>query len=167
MNLVTDPWIPVINRDSRHRLVSLRDVFADGENIADLSANPCQRQRHAAARAHRPGGPRRPRRRGRLARLPPPPHPGRARLPGKVAAPLQPLWRTRLLAGGRAGSHPNALADKIDLTLACGSSPTLFDHEATKDGRTHENAILAPNILVYQMFSPGGLVGTALWEHTR
>lgn len=43
MNLVKDPWIPVVMQDGTPELVSLRDVFAKGEEIADLAANPCQR----------------------------------------------------------------------------------------------------------------------------
>jgi len=43
MNLVSDPWIPVVMLDKTPRLVSLNEVFRDGETIADLAANPCQR----------------------------------------------------------------------------------------------------------------------------
>ncbi len=43
MNLVSDPWIPVVMQDGAHREVSLDDVFRDGESIADFAANPCQR----------------------------------------------------------------------------------------------------------------------------
>jgi len=43
MNLVNDPWIPVIGTDNVHRLASLTDIFKDGDSIADLAANPCQR----------------------------------------------------------------------------------------------------------------------------
>jgi CRISPR system Cascade subunit CasA len=43
MNLVDNAWIPVSGMDGKSRLVSLMDVFKEGETIADLSANPCQR----------------------------------------------------------------------------------------------------------------------------
>ena len=43
MNLVNEPWIPVIGKNNVHRLASLTDIFKDGDTIADLAANPCQR----------------------------------------------------------------------------------------------------------------------------
>ena len=43
MNLVSDPWIPVVMQDGKHREVSLDTVLRDGESIADLAATPCQR----------------------------------------------------------------------------------------------------------------------------
>ena len=43
MNLVKEPWIPVVMQDGKPARVSLRDAFAKGEDIADLAANPCQR----------------------------------------------------------------------------------------------------------------------------
>ena len=43
MNLVGDPWIPVIFNDGHSELVSLHDAFARAEEIRDLSATPPQR----------------------------------------------------------------------------------------------------------------------------
>lgn len=36
-NLVDEDWIPVLMKDGKNRRVSLRDVFVQGEDIADLS----------------------------------------------------------------------------------------------------------------------------------
>ncbi|MCF7849899.1 MAG: type I-E CRISPR-associated protein Cse1/CasA [Kiritimatiellales bacterium] len=43
MNLMDHAWIPVLGTDGKSRQASLADIFRDGENIADLAANPCQR----------------------------------------------------------------------------------------------------------------------------
>jgi CRISPR system Cascade subunit CasA len=43
MNLVSDPWIPVIGADGKPRLASLATIFKEGDDIADLAANPCRR----------------------------------------------------------------------------------------------------------------------------
>jgi CRISPR system Cascade subunit CasA len=42
MNLVTDPWIPIIRSDGNNALASLLDVFTR-RDIADLNADPCER----------------------------------------------------------------------------------------------------------------------------
>ena len=165
MNLVSDPWIPVVMQDGKHREVSLDAVFRDGESIADLAATPCQRialTRLLICIAQ--------------AALDGPVDEAdwlacRSRLADAALAYLA-KWRHRFnLFGEHAflqvdglDASPNALADKVDLTLACGNNPTLFDHAATPGGRVYANARTTLNLLVYQMFSPGGLIGTTQWE---
>jgi len=165
MNLVSDPWIPVVMLDKTPRLVSLNEVFRDGETIADLAANPCQRialMRLLICIAQAAlDGPK-----DEEAWLA-----CRSRLADAALAYLD-TWQHRFNLFGEHASlqadgldaETNALADKIDLTLACGNNPTLFDHGATPDGRVPEDARLALNLLVYQMFSPGGLIGTTQWD---
>lgn len=43
MNLVTEPWIPVVGIDGGHRLASLEQVFAEGRQFADLAVRPHER----------------------------------------------------------------------------------------------------------------------------
>lgn len=43
MNLVTEPWIPVILRDGTPQLVSLLEVFTSGDKYADLAVRPHER----------------------------------------------------------------------------------------------------------------------------
>lgn len=164
MNLVNDPWIPVIGTDNRPRLASLTDIFQDGDGLADLAANPCQRialMRLLICIAQ--------------AALDGPAdeddwHACRPRLAPAALAYLE-KWQHRFnLFGDHAflqvdGLDPNsnALADKLDFTLACGNNPTLFDHGAIPDGRAQESTRLAVSLLVYQMFSPGGLIGITRW----
>ncbi len=166
MNLVNEPWIPVIMQDKTSRHVSLRDVFTEGEAIADLAANPCQRIALTRlliciAQAALNG----PEDEEDWCEC-------RARVAPAALAYLD-TWQDRFNLFGEHAflqveglePQPNALADKLDFTLACGNNPTLFDHAATPEGRVPQGASLALSILVYQMFSPGGLMGTASWEN--
>ena len=164
MNLVNEPWIPVIGMDNVHRLASLTDIFKDGDTIADLAANPCQRialMRLLICIAQ--------------AALDGPADEAdwqacRPRLAPSALDYLQ-KWQHRFnLFGDHAFlqvdglvANDNALADKLDFTLACGNNPTLFDHAATPAGRVPINVQLALSVLVYQTFSPGGLIGTTRW----
>jgi CRISPR system Cascade subunit CasA len=165
MNLVNDPWIPVIGTDNRPRLASLTDIFQDGDGLADLAANPCQRIALmrlliCIAQAALDG--------------PADEDDWRACRPRLAPAALAYLekWQHRFnLFGDHAflqvdGLDPNsnALADKLDFTLACGNNPTLFDHGAIPDGRIQGDAMLAVSLLVYQMFSCGGTFSTTVWN---
>ncbi len=165
MNLVNDPWIPVILQDKTSAAVSLRDIFARGEAIADLAANPCQRIALmrlliCVAQAALDGPADEAEWRTCRERLAP------------AALAYLDQWQHRFnLFGERAflqvdglECKPNSLADKIDLTLAAGNNPTLFDHSATPAGRVQEAAQLVMNLLVFQLYSPGGLISIAKWE---
>jgi CRISPR system Cascade subunit CasA len=43
MNLITEPWIPVILEDGTSALVGLEQLYQEAETIRDLNANPPQR----------------------------------------------------------------------------------------------------------------------------
>jgi CRISPR system Cascade subunit CasA len=166
MNLVKDPWISVLTLDGAHRSVSLQEAFADGDTIADLALNPCQRIAVmrlliCIAQAALDDGPAD---ESDWAAC-------RPRLRDAALAYLD-KWQPRFELFGEGAflqveelaPEVNALADKLDLTAACGNNPTLFDHEATADGRTPSPAKLALDLLVYQVYSPGGLIGQLVWN---
>lgn len=54
---------------------------------------------------------------------------------------------------------------KLDFSLAAGNKTTLFDH-AGQTERAFSPAWLALKLLTYQMFSPGGLIGSVIWGRT-
>ncbi len=168
MNLTRDPWIPVIGTNGKHRLVSLETIFKEGDELADLAANPCQRIALmrlliCIAQAALDG---------------PDDEAGwRTCRPRIAPAALDYLarWQDRfnlfgehafLQVDGLEVNH-NGLADKLDFMLACGNNPTLFDQAAYPEGRIPDGAQLALRLLVYQVFSPGGLIGTAVWKGTE
>ena len=166
MNLVKEPWIPVVMQDGTPARVSLRDAFAKGEDIADLAANPCQRIALmrlliCVAQAALDGPKDEEDWLGCKPRLVP------------AALSYLDTWQHRFnLFGEHAflqvdglDTKPNSLADKLDVSLASGNTPTLFDHGSTPDGRVQVEALLALNILAYQMFSCGGTFGETVWDN--
>jgi CRISPR system Cascade subunit CasA len=165
MNLARDPWIPALMLDGKSRLISLRDAFASGEEIADLAVNPSQRVAVIRLLVCV----------GQAALDGPKDEDGwavcRTRL-GPLAVVYLDRWRERFdLFGPRPflqvddfEQSPNALADKLDLTRACGNNPTLFDHSATPTGRQPSAAKLAMDLLVSQVYSPGGRIGRLEWD---
>ena len=40
MNLIGDPWLPVIFFDDTQELISLQALFEDGDRIRDLALTP-------------------------------------------------------------------------------------------------------------------------------
>lgn len=166
MNLVSDPWIPVVLLDKTPRLVSLNEVFRDGETIADLAANPCQRialMRLLICIAQAAlDGPKD--EEDWLA--------CRSRLADAAQAYLE-KWQHRFnLFGEHAFLQVDGLSpaknkdegkeknsDKLDITLAAGNAHTLFDAEARSENDSREfvtPADIALNLLTVQSFSLGG-----------
>jgi len=43
MNLVTGDWVPVVYPSGEHKLVSLKNLYEEAEQIRDLCATPPQR----------------------------------------------------------------------------------------------------------------------------
>jgi len=174
MNLTTDPWIPVVRCDGRPDLVSLRQAFAEGRQIADLSVRPHERIALlrlliCVAQAALDG-----------------PEDEDAwgacldQIPARVSDYLD-RWHDafELLGNGprflqvqglrsdrknskEAEDEDNA-ADKLDLALACGNNSTLFDN-AGGGARTFSPAELARMLVTFQSFAPGGLIGIASWN---
>lgn len=169
MNLIIDPWIPVIGGDGRQRLVSLNDLFASAHEIRDLSAKP--HEKIALLRL--------------LICI------TQAALDGPkdfdawetCREEIQPAVK-RYLEKWRAafelfGEGPRFLqmpglkatkeegegnpATKLDLTLASGNNASLFDNSAGNP-RAVEPGRLALTLLAFQCFSPGGRIGVAKWN---
>ncbi len=170
MNLTTDPWIPVVRGDGRPDLVSLRQAFAEGRQITDLSVRPHERIA--------------------LLRLlicvaqvaldgPEDEEAWRAcldQLPARVCAYLDRWHHAFELFGNgprflqvanlqstRWDDDEGNAADKLDLALACGNNSTLFDN-AGGSARTFSPAELARMLVTFQSFAPGGLIGIANWN---
>ena len=43
MNLVTEPWIPILRLDGKSDVASLQQVFTEGNQYADLAVRPHER----------------------------------------------------------------------------------------------------------------------------
>ncbi|MDR1946106.1 MAG: type I-E CRISPR-associated protein Cse1/CasA [Desulfovibrio sp.] len=43
MNLVDDPWIPILSVDGKNQSISLLEVFTSGDTYVDLAVRPHER----------------------------------------------------------------------------------------------------------------------------
>jgi CRISPR system Cascade subunit CasA len=180
MNLANDPWIPVTDADGHAKKVSLRDVFASGDNLRDLAVRPHERIALmrllvCIAQAALDGPESEADKESAIRKLP------------QAASEYLRKWEDRFsLFDGKfpflqmpglskpskpaKGKKPAADADltavsKLDFALATGNNTTLFDHGAAgQDGRALAPDELALGLLTFQCFSPGGLIGVATWN---
>lgn len=167
MNLVDDPWIPCIQRNGMVRPASLRDCFTR-EDILDLAVRPHERvalMRLLLCLGYAAAGI--PEEYDRWKSL-------RKTLPSAVPAyldqwrdsfglfhPEKPFLQVAGLCGASASGEPTPCG-KLDFSLASGNNSTLFDHAALT-ARSFTPEWLALNLLTYQMFSLGGLIGPVRW----
>ncbi|MCK5148237.1 type I-E CRISPR-associated protein Cse1/CasA [bacterium] len=164
MNLVNDPWIPVIYKDQNNKLVSLDTLFKEAEEIGDLVATPPQRialMRLLICITQ--------------AALDGPEdeenwfYCNDKMIPEALAYLSE--WEDRFdLYGDRAflqaqglSEKNNSTCDKLDFRLASGNNQKLMDHQANPDGREWPDAWLALMLMTYQCFSPCGIIGGNEW----
>lgn len=169
MNLTTEPWIPIVLENGKPDMVSLTEAFSRGDEVRDLAVRP--HERIALMRL--------------LICV------TQAALDGPadyddwmtcqsriIPSALEYLrqWQhafelfgsgQRFLQIGnlkklKDDDEGNAVS-KLDLALATGNNPTLFDN-AGGSKRELSTAQLALNLLTFQCFSPGGRIGVALWN---
>ena len=62
-------------------------------------------------------------------------------------------------------SNINTSVAKLDFSLASGNSSILYDHDALNTNRKIPIEKIALDLLTYQMFSPGGLIGQVTWKN--
>jgi len=169
MNLTLDPWIPAVRADGTRDLFSLHALFAEAHTLRDLAVRPHERIALmrlllCITQAALDG-------------------PGdedawrecRDNIQPRVRAYLD-QWRTAFelfgdgprflqLAHLKPGNETGdgSAATKLDLALATGNNSTLFDN-AAGESRKVKGARAALNLLTFQCFSPGGLIGLARWN---
>jgi len=168
MNLIGDPWIPVVYEDDSSGLVSLIGLYQQCTRIRDLSLTPPQRV--AVMRLliciSQAGldGPKDEEEwlacEERLA-------PASVDYLKSRYAQFELLGNSPFLQVADLEAKKLAPLDKLDVGLAAGNTSTLFDQEATPEGRTHTPAWTALNLLTFQNFSSGGRVGQANWGCER
>ncbi len=170
MNLVTDPWIPVITDDGTPEVVGLSDLFNRADRIQDLSAHPPRRvalMRLLICVAQ--------------AALDGPEdledwYYCRDRIP-EAAQRYLDHWRPAFDLHGRTpfmqvpdlkvdDGHDRPL-DGLDPRLASGNNATLFDQGASPAGRWFNEGETALNLLTALNFSAGGKVGQAKWAGVK
>lgn len=172
MNLMNDPWIPVVYEDNRHELVTLEQIFSEGEIIRDIEVRPQDRialmrlflciaqgcikdwpidieERHnidiykyreiaveyLKQRKHLFG----------LFDL------------------EKPFLQVPDLINYSKSNKFTPLS-KLDLCLATGNNPTVFDNLALDPNRYFSPATIALNLLTFQCMSPPGLSSQVEWK---
>lgn len=170
MNLVTEPWIPVIDKEGEYCTISLMDVFTQGDQYSDLTVRPHERislMRLFICIAH--------------AALNGPTDYDEwlevhANLPSAAKKYLE-QWKDSfwlfhpqnpfLQIAGLDENIKSVPVTKLDFALATGNNTTLFDHEANSinKNRTLIAQELAVNLITYQNFSPGGGLPIVKWKN--
>lgn len=178
MNLVSEKWIPVLNTGGQRQLISLSEAFSLGAQWRDLAVRPHERvalMRLLLCIAHAAlNGPSR----DDWPRVP-------ELLPDAAAAYLE-KWQNSFdlfhpqkpflqIAGLKVATTkakqnddddgPLVNASKLDFALATGNQSTLFDHEGSLPQRSAALPSPALSLLTYLCFSPGGRIGTVIWNN--
>jgi CRISPR system Cascade subunit CasA len=186
MNLVTDPWIPVVTFDGTPKDINLMQVFTEGEKYADLAVRPHERVALmrlliCIAQAALDG----PKDKDEWKDAP-------KRLPEEAKKYLE-KWNKKevfelfhkekpflQIAGLGAvltekkvtknkpkkiknSVHSTSLS-KMDFTMASGANSTLFDHDGgIENERTIPENRVPLLLLTFLNFSPGGLMSASKW----
>lgn len=192
MNLTTDPWIPAVGRAGAAETVSLREAFERGDELRDLAVRPHERialMRLLICIAQAAlDGPSdyddwkscRPRiaataldylkrwkpafelfgAGGRFLQL----DDLTPAVKEKPKRKGKPTPETETDSGAEQnGDDGDTSTSKLDLALATGNNPTLFDN-AGGSTRAFAPADLALMLVTFQCFSPGGRIRVALWN---
>lgn len=168
MNLIGDPWIPVVFHNGTTRVVGLRELYEQAESIRDLALAPPQRI--AVTRL--------------LICITQAALDGPSDLQDWLACTSRIIPESLAYLDARCekfdlfGETPfmqikdleaDKLAplDKLDFGLAAGNNKTLFDQAAIPDGREHPAGWVALQLLTFLNFSTGGKVGQANWKKQK
>jgi len=171
MNLVTEPWVPILRLDGKPDLASLQQIFTEGNQYADLAVHPHERialMRLLICIAQVAlDGPE------NIDAWDTAPE----KLPEAAATYLNKKQEVFELFHPQkpflqiSGLEPLSEATpvtKLDFTLATGNVSTLYDHEANQTGlRTSPPEKLALMLITYLNFSPGGLISQVKWNSTQ
>jgi len=160
MNLITGDWLPVIFNNEVTRLVGLKELFENSDEITDLVLNPPQRisiMRLLTCIAQ-------------TALDGPVNEEAWMKCKTEIVQKSLEYLKTRTdkfnLYGEKpflqiegATSDSKANIDKLDGCVPSGNNPVLNDHEAVPEGRSRSDAWKAINLLTFLNFSTGGKIG--------
>lgn len=185
MNLVTEPWIPVVTMEGAPDFVNLMQVFTEGEKYADLSVRPHERvalMRLLICIAQ--------------AALDGPVKDDWKEAPKKLPEaakkyldkwnkeafelfhkekPFLQIAELELIPKDKKGKLKSKKCEddedsgltplsKMDFAMASGNTTTLFDHDGgVESGRTIVDHTVPISLLTFLNFSPGGLMSASKW----
>jgi CRISPR system Cascade subunit CasA len=173
MNLTTDAWIPVVWSGGKPGTVSLCEAFERGEEIQDLALRPLERiavMRLLICIAQVSlDGPadyddwRACRSRIAQSAVEYLHHLRQAFELFGDGKPFLQVSNLKPVTSVADGDGEGSATSKLDIALATGNNPTLFDNAGGFE-RSLTLAQLALMLLTFQCFSPGGRIGVALWD---
>ncbi|MCX6566618.1 MAG: type I-E CRISPR-associated protein Cse1/CasA [Candidatus Aminicenantes bacterium] len=177
MNVAFDPWVPVVAETGGKIFISLRDVFAKGEQLTDLAVRPHERvslMRLFLSIAHAAlDGPK-----DYDEWCEVPKHLSLAAIDYlikwknsfEVFHPKKP-WLQIAEITKKIGKRPDQSdtsdwtpVSKLNFSFATGNNTTLFDHEGMNDVRNISLNDAVLSMLSYQCFSTGGLISQVFWN---
>ncbi len=168
MNLVTDPWVPVIDKNTQKKVKSLIDIFRDGKQFSDMCVNPLQRiaiTRLFICIAQRAlDGPVDERDWNKCY--------------NKMSDECIHYLKLNIHLFELYGEKPfmqvvniepvlqakRTHLDKLDFGLASGNNQVLFDHQAEQKNRKWLPEWQIINLVTFLCFSPGGTIGSLIWD---
>jgi len=170
MNLIKDPWIPVVMPEGDGKKLSLSDTLSRSEKIADLEATPPQRVAlmrmlicvvQAAL-----DGPE------DMAAW----ETCKDRIISESLSYLE-HWQEKFELRGDAPfmqisdltvePGKDKTLDMLDCRLSSGNNSALFDQGASPEGRNFSDPEIALHLITFLNFSTGGKVGQAQWNQKK
>jgi len=183
MNVAFDPWIPVVTLTGDRVIISLCEVFNDGEQYADLSVRPHERvalMRLFLCVAHASlKGPKNypewcdvPKRQPKAAKEYLTEWKESFELFHKEKPWLQVAGLNLIPSGNNDDADDEkgwSTLNKLCFTRASGNNTTLFDHESSGGNYIeYSPAELALNIITFQnFFVAGGKASSRLWGNVE
>jgi len=168
MNLITEPWLPTLFNSGETKLVSLKELYEQSENISDLVLNPPQRISVmrlliCITQAALDG---------------PEDETDWKNCKNKISTESIKYLEERKDKFDLFGDKPflqikdleaekYAVIDLLDFSKASGNNTVLFDHNAVPEGRNNKNWQKALSLLTSLNFSTTGKVGQAKWQDNK
>ncbi|MGD9211227.1 MAG: type I-E CRISPR-associated protein Cse1/CasA, partial [Desulfobacteraceae bacterium] len=170
MNLINDPWIPVVMAGGERVKFSLAETLIQSSEIADLAVTPVQRvalmRLFICVIQAALNGPE-----DTMAwlnckdRIVPESLSYLDRWKGKFelwgSSPFMQIPDLTIDDGNEK------TLDMLDCCLSSGNNAALFDQKARPSGRIFDDAKIALNLITFLNFSTGGKVGQARWKNTK
>ncbi len=166
MNLIGDPWIPVVFQEGQNRTVGLNDLYEQAGEIRDLALAPPQRiavmRLLICITQAALNGPEDKDEwlscKSRIA-------PESLKYLAERKEKFDLFGETPFMQIRDLQTSRYALLDKLDLGLAAGNNKTLFDQSSTPEGRIHPTGWASLHLLTFLNFSTGGTSSQAIWHN--
>ena len=168
MNLIGDPWIPVVFQEGQTRTVGLNDLYDQAEEIRDLDLAPPQRIAVmrlliCITQAALNGPKDKDEWRSCKSRI----TSESLKYLAERKEKFDLFGETPFMQIKDLKADKSSLLDKLDFGLASGNNNTLFDQSSMPEGRIHPTGWASLQLLTFLNFSTGGKVGQANWYNQK